>query len=65
MVRAPGNPFMPDIFVFAHGRPPFLCELKVRDKFGEGQNEMIAAGWWVLAWNMDDFCRHFLAWEQR
>jgi len=64
MVHAPGNPFMPDTFVFAHKKPPFLCELKVRNKFGMGQREMIAAGWWELAWSMDDFCKAFQRWVE-
>lgn len=58
-----GNAMMPDLFVFANGLPPLLVELKVREVYRMGQREMIDAGWWKLARNMDEFIAHYMAWR--
>jgi hypothetical protein len=63
LAQAPGNPFLPDVWVFAHQRPPLLVELKTRNKFGRGQKEMIAAGWWHLVRTPQEFTALFLAWR--
>lgn len=63
IVRAPGNPFLPDLFVIAWNKPTFYCELKTRNKFSVGQKEMIDAGWWKLAWSLDEFAKLFDAWR--
>lgn len=63
MVHAVRNPFMPDLFVYAKGRPPLLVELKVRNRFGQGQREMIDAEWWMLATSIEQFRAILEQWE--
>jgi len=58
-----GNPFMPDLFVFAAiPRPPLLVELKVRDKYQPGQREMINAGQWKMCSSVESFREMLNTW---
>lgn len=57
-----GNPFMPDLFIFADDQC-LLVELKVREDYRPGQLAMIERGQWRKATTLAEFSGIVAAWE--
>ena len=65
LVKAKGNPFLPDLVIMRRDRPQLLVELKVRKYYRPGQKAMIEAGWWHEAWTVEEFRQILDGWEQK
>jgi len=63
LFRPQGNAFMPDLFIIDKACRILQVELKVKEKYGRGQREMIAMGYWKHASTLLEFEDHIYRWR--